>query len=239
MGFDRRILLVEDDPATRDALTLVLGLEGYQVTVAADGKEALDLLRRQEPPGLILLDLLTPVMDGWQFRREQAADPKLADIPVVIISGADHVEHEAASLGAAGYIRKPVEAGTLVATVRLVAAPRQAGVLVVEHQDAMRNLIAGALRHHGFKVHAASTGRQALELTEKHSQDIALVVWDARLEAEEGPGTLAALRRLNPQVRCCVISGQAAEQLRALAEGRPSPSLAEAARILRQLACLS
>src|ERR1044071_1184503 len=76
------ILVVEDDSAIREVLTDVLESEGYQVLNAANGREAIQLLRSSTLPCLILLDLMMPVMNGWQFRDEQRQDPLLAPVPV-------------------------------------------------------------------------------------------------------------------------------------------------------------
>jgi CheY-like chemotaxis protein len=80
------ILIVEDDLDIREALAEALGFEGYDVLLAENGQEALDVLRVGPLPHVILLDLLMPVMNGWEFRQEQLADPALAGIPVVVVS---------------------------------------------------------------------------------------------------------------------------------------------------------
>ena len=75
------VLVVEDDAAARQALVLLLGTEGYAVSAAANGQEALAFLRTRPPPDLILLDLMMPVMDGYEFRRVQRQDAALARSP--------------------------------------------------------------------------------------------------------------------------------------------------------------
>jgi CheY-like chemotaxis protein len=115
---DPTIFLVEDDKATRDAMTMVLESEGYRVKAAANGREALDRLRDARPPRLILLDLMMPVMNGWQFRDAQTRDPRLASIPVVLFSAEADLSQKAKNLGIAGYLQKPVEFDELLATVR-------------------------------------------------------------------------------------------------------------------------
>src|SRR3954469_25596166 len=96
----RSILVAEDDANTRQALASLLGAAGYTVTTAANGREALDALRRQ-PPDLVLLDLVMPELDGWQFLQQQRQDPALASIPVVVVSGAA-APHEQSALGVEG-----------------------------------------------------------------------------------------------------------------------------------------
>jgi CheY-like chemotaxis protein len=111
-GAGKRILVVEDDALTRGAIKMLLEWEGYRVHCAADGEEALGLLLRGLRPALILLDVRMPGCDGWGFREEQRADPDLANIPVVVISG-----EEASSLDAVGHIRKPFEPTELLEQV--------------------------------------------------------------------------------------------------------------------------
>jgi CheY-like chemotaxis protein len=111
---DKSVLLVEDDPLTRGAMRMVLEWEGYQVSCAANGREALDLLRRGERPSLILLDIAMPVLDGRQFREEQEKDPALSQIPVVVVSGTD----VAATVDAAAHVQKPFLPGELLEAIR-------------------------------------------------------------------------------------------------------------------------
>lgn len=86
------VLIVDDDPDIRSSFAFMLQAEGYQTLTAANGKEALDLLRTIDPPCLILLDLLMPVMDGVQFLSVLRGGSDLAAIPVVIVSAASTVQ---------------------------------------------------------------------------------------------------------------------------------------------------
>ena len=81
----KQILIVEDDPGSRRALANVLQDRGYTVTSASTATQALDLVR-EHPPGLIVLDLMLPDMEGWDFRLEQKKDPAIASIPVIGVS---------------------------------------------------------------------------------------------------------------------------------------------------------
>ena len=111
------VFIVDDDFGIRDAFREILEDEGYRVASAANGRAALEELRRCGPPCVILLDLMMPVMDGWQFRVEQQRDPQLAEIPVVVVSADSQVKQKARALKAAGYLQKPIEMDTLLATI--------------------------------------------------------------------------------------------------------------------------
>ena len=115
------ILIVDDDDDARQILGAVLGLSGYLVWQARDGQEALQQLRGACRPAAIVLDLCMPGMDGRAFRAAQVADPALAGIPIVVLSGEADGREEAAALGVAGYLRKPVELGALVALLQRYA----------------------------------------------------------------------------------------------------------------------
>ncbi len=121
------VLIVEDDLDIRDALSQILEEEGYHVATASNGLEALEQLRKGPRPLIILLDLMMPVMNGWQFRAEQRADPALADIPVVVISADNNVQEKARAIGVNDCFRKPIEISGLLATLARYAPTAPAG----------------------------------------------------------------------------------------------------------------
>ncbi len=112
-----RILLIEDDLAAREPLEELLRLEGLDVQIASDGAEAHEHLRGGARPCVILLDLLMPGMDGYEFRAEQMRDPALARIPVVVLSGDALIDEKALQLGIEDYLRKPVDADQFIAAI--------------------------------------------------------------------------------------------------------------------------
>jgi len=111
----RSILVVDDDASIREALSDLLGDEGYRVTTATNGAEALTLLRRPEllRPCVILLDLMMPVMNGQEFYAEQQRDPALARIPIVVISADGNIALKAAAFGGE-FLPKPVRLETVL-----------------------------------------------------------------------------------------------------------------------------
>jgi twitching motility two-component system response regulator PilH len=117
----KTILIIEDDTLHREMLTTALGEQGFTVVTATEGNEALNRLSSSRVPDLILLDMLVPSgnFDGWWFLRQRQRIPALAVIPVVIMTSLSVAcEEWAASLGAAGLLRKPFDAAALLPEVR-------------------------------------------------------------------------------------------------------------------------
>ena len=114
------ILIVDDDNDVRSALSELLEEEGFTVVGAGNGREALARLRGGGVrPAVILLDLMMPGMDGWDFRCEQLRDPKLARVPIVVVS-ASGFSHESirTQLHPAAYVEKPIEETALLGVIR-------------------------------------------------------------------------------------------------------------------------
>lgn len=120
----RAILIVDDDADIREALVDVLSDHGYVASSVANGREALELLRAGDQPGLILLDLMMPVMDGVEFRREQLEDPTLRELPVVLISAGNDLGRQASLLGAADAVQKPIDLSRLLTAIARQLAPQ-------------------------------------------------------------------------------------------------------------------
>jgi CheY-like chemotaxis protein len=117
------ILVVDDDADVRESLTEILGQEGYRVAGARNGREALEYLRNETRPSLILLDMMMPEMDGWRLRLELQKVPELASIPVVILSAHESVRDAALALGAADYLRKPLRLDSLLEVAERYCRP--------------------------------------------------------------------------------------------------------------------
>ncbi len=117
------ILIIDDDADIRELMKILLESAGYRVKVAADGSDALDQLRTGARPALIILDLMMPRLDGEQFLKRIRAG-RLADVPVVILSGHSVAEQKAGELHVACCLMKPVEVTDLLKTVRHFAPNR-------------------------------------------------------------------------------------------------------------------
>lgn len=117
------VLVVDDDPLIQTSLIIALESQGFTVQIARDGREALNVLRSGPPPRLIVLDLMMPGMDGFQFLQERQADPALADIPVVVLSGLDPASSGKVG-GAVEYLLKPIEVEEIVKQIHRYIAEK-------------------------------------------------------------------------------------------------------------------
>jgi two-component system response regulator CpxR len=114
MQQNNNVLVVEDDQGIREMMKIFLEMEGYHVVTAADGREGLERLSRLPEPGLVLLDLMMPVMNGWEF-LEALKDTNYAQMPVVVVTAyADKV----GGTQCVGVIGKPIDLDALLKTVR-------------------------------------------------------------------------------------------------------------------------
>jgi len=117
-----RVLIVEDDVDLREMMVQLLKLEGINSEAVANGREALEYLNRRlgNVPHLILLDLMMPVMDGWEFLRQKGSDAELAGVPVIVLSAIDR--SRAGELRADGYLVKPLDFERLLGLIRTYCA---------------------------------------------------------------------------------------------------------------------
>jgi CheY-like chemotaxis protein len=112
------VMVVEDDPDTRDALCEALTLYGYDAVSAPNGEQALRLLRASARPCLILLDMMMPVMDGWEFRTLQRTDEQIAMIPVACLTADRTARDRASDAGFIAFLPKPVELEEILSLIR-------------------------------------------------------------------------------------------------------------------------
>ena len=116
--FRKAVLVVEDDADVRTAIGLLLETHGFPVIEAEHGAAALDVLRANDEVGVVLLDLMMPVMDGWTFRAVQRREPGIAGVPVVVVTADATARETAPELRADAWIAKPVDFDRLVEVVR-------------------------------------------------------------------------------------------------------------------------
>jgi CheY-like chemotaxis protein len=119
-GAGQTILLVEDDSDVRESLQDILEDEGFDVVPASNGKQAIDFLTLNDPPGadLVILDLLMPMVSGWEVLQRMSTEPRLAGVPVIVLSAVATPRPPRAQ----GFVRKPFSVEAFVGEGRGVLA---------------------------------------------------------------------------------------------------------------------
>jgi signal transduction histidine kinase/CheY-like chemotaxis protein/HAMP domain-containing protein len=187
------VLVVDDDPATRELLERELVARGYSVVQAAGGAEAMRMARSLRPSA-ITLDIIMPDMDGWGVLRALKLDPELREIPVVLLTILGDREMGYA-LGASEFLTKPVDADQLSRTVGrfLAAAPAEASVLIVDDDAGTRQMLRRMLAKQGWQVREASSGQACLTELDRARPTVMLL--DLMMPGMDGFETLERVRR--------------------------------------------
>jgi adenylate cyclase len=185
-----RILVIDDDATVRDLMRRYLSREGFDVVTAAGGHEGLEFARELHP-SVITLDVFMPDMDGWSVLQAIKQDADLRHIPVIMMTISDE-KQKGITLGASGYLTKPVDRAQLAQLLDRfkTAMPR---ALVVEDnltdRDMMRRLLVGE----GWEVIVASNGREALDRLQSEHPN--LILLDLMMPEMDGFEFLAEFRK--------------------------------------------
>ncbi len=194
------VLVVDDDPISRDLIKRALARQGLHIELAGGGEQALRLAKQLRPDA-ITLDVIMPGMDGWAVLSALKADPDLADIPVILLSFVGN-KSLGFALGASDYLTKPVDGKRLAALLNkyrrdqdgVAANSLPCQILVVEDDDATRKILRRILEKKGWAVAEADSGRAALaqlEVSRPH-----LILLDLMLPEMDGFELIAELRKL-------------------------------------------
>jgi PAS domain S-box-containing protein len=184
------VLVIDDDPATRDLLSRMLAKEGFRILEAANGEDGLRLARA-ERPDVITLDVVMPGLDGWGVLAALKDDPTLATIPVVMLTITDD-KHLGFALGASEYLTKPIERDRLSAVLARYRKAPGAGVLVVEDDPDTRAVLRRSLEKEGWRVTEAENGRVGLARVAEAAP--ALILLDLMMPEMDGFEFLEGLR---------------------------------------------
>ncbi|MEG3876107.1 response regulator [Microcoleus sp. herbarium7] len=193
------VLIVDDDPISRDLIQRALARQGLRIEVAGGGEQALRLAKQLRPDA-ITLDVIMPGMDGWAVLSALKADPDLAEIPVILLSFVGN-KSLGFALGASDYLTKPVDGKRLAALLNkyrrdqdgVAANSLPCQILVVEDDDATRKILRRILEKKGWAVAEADSGHAALEqlaVARPH-----LILLDLMLPEMDGFELIAELRK--------------------------------------------
>jgi signal transduction histidine kinase/DNA-binding response OmpR family regulator len=184
------MLVIDDDPNVYDMMERILSREGLDVYGAATGKEGLALARRLKPV-VIALDIMMPGMDGWAVLQAIRADEELRDTRVVIVSMLDE-KPLGMALGADDYLTKPLRREQLLACIQRLVPVRDGYILLVEDDEALRELLQRTLIEEGWSVRVAETGQAALDLVAQSRPG--LILLDLKLPGLDGFAVIEGIR---------------------------------------------
>jgi signal transduction histidine kinase/CheY-like chemotaxis protein len=181
------VLAIEDDRISANLLSILLRETGFHVVVAQDGEEGLRKARSLHPASIIL-DIMLPKVDGWEFLAQIKADPETRDIPVIIVSVVDQ-PGKGFALGAADYLIKPVNREKLTAALQRVRIPSNvkgsaAKVLAIDDDPMTLELIRATLEAEGYTVLRAAGGEEGIALAK--SELPALIILDLLMPDVDG-----------------------------------------------------
>jgi CheY-like chemotaxis protein len=215
-----RVLVADDNKDAADSLSKLVKMWGHDVRWVYDGAAAFEMTSIYRPD-VLLLDIAMPKMNGCHLVRQLRRQTCFKDAVLIAITGYADEAHRLLSMEAGfdHYLVKPVGPSTLEDLLLLQqsrlaespeippAAPRTYGILVADDEPSVRGVLSVTLRQQGFAVWLAADGWEALDLYWQHAPAIDVVMLDVLMPGLDGPQTLAALQELNPQVRCCFMSG--------------------------------
>lgn len=198
------VLVVDDDPHTRHILQDDLSEQGYAVAVAKNGAETIAMAKKLRPD-VILLDVKTPEMGGWEVLSELKSNSLLYDIPVIIIS-VDEQQQTGSAFGATDYLMKPFRQNQLTHLLKKYKLDTEANklVMLVDDDEFTLDLMAGILKDNGWRVFKAENGRVALEHIDEKNPS--LILLDLNMPVMDGFTVLPILREKYPDVPVVILT---------------------------------
>ena len=223
------LLVIDDDPLSRDLLQRMMEKEGYAVLVASGGAEGLKMARENQPD-LITLDVMMPSMDGWAVLTALKADAATAEIPVVMMTMVED-KPMGFALGAADYLTKPIDKAKVLAAVSRRVGRSGEDVLIVEDDPMAADIVRRTLESGGFRTRHARNGREALQAV--HEARPQLIVLDLMMPEMDGFTLLDALRMEGPEFAAIPVVVLSAKDLtpeeREILSGRVQDTLRKGA----------
>ncbi len=190
-----RILIIVADPEVRQIVAALLDASFYAPLEAATSEQGLELAD-QKLPDLILLDGTMPGMDGWTVLTKLQSNPKLSDIPVIMLTGKGDIDM-ALSLGATAVLPKPIDAGRLTTEIAMLLNPLpRCHVLLVEDDAAASTLVTRLLEREGWQYHVASNGKAAVRVLRKSIPVV--MILDLKMAGMNGFELLEVMQK-NPE----------------------------------------
>ena len=209
-----RILIVEDDPPTRELMAWLLREAGHTVSEAGDGADGLRLALDGRPD-MVVCDLRLPSVDGYAVARALKGDPGCVAIPLLAVSTLrpEQDRERVLAAGFDGYVCKPIEPASFVAEVEAFLptataaseAPALPALLVVDDDTFMREVLVDSLEGEPWRILGAGSAEEALDLLARHPVDV--ILSDQCMPGMQGTELMAQVSRLYPHTVRLILSG--------------------------------
>ena len=200
-----KILVVDDEQSMRVTLAAILREEGYQVTTAATGEEAVELCSK-ENFGVVLMDVRMPGIDGVEAFRHIRRHQEGVRVILMSAYGIDALRDAALDEGAVAFLAKPLDLEMLVDLIRDVT---ETAILVVENEEETASVLQGKLKEQGYRVTVTASPHEALELVEQIRFDLIFV--DVNLPAMNGLELYLAIKKITPTAMAIIMTGMEEE----------------------------
>lgn len=221
-----KVLLVEDDDSAREKLADAIQKVGYQVIIAENGQEGLNLFK-MELPEILITDMKMPGMDGLELMKK--AKRILPDVQVILITAFGEVNAAITAIreGALDYLKKPLDLNELILALgrageKIVELKKRTvlpAILLADDEDKIRERLSRELKKEGWKVFAAADGQEAIDLFNMNNID--LVILDIKMPKKDGLQALQEMRSMSDDFEAIVLTGHGDEDtaIQALREG--------------------
>jgi two-component system, NtrC family, response regulator HydG len=199
------ILIVDDNEGLCRTLSLILRRHGYDVTIALDGFRAIQA-SRDHSFDLIFMDIRMPELNGVEtFKRVRSFDPEVSVMMMTAFEMED-LKQEALDAGALGIMNKPFEITRMMEIVEGVCSgSADVPVLVVDDDESTRHTLGNILTKHGYQVHLASSGEEAVEMVRTGTFQVAFL--DMKMPGINGLETYLAIREIDQKITAIIITG--------------------------------
>ncbi len=199
------ILIVDDNESLRKTMSFIFVREGYEVSTANDGPEAIKLVK-ESPFDIVFMDIKMPLMDGVEtYKRAKAINPDMVVIMMTAYAVEDLIQ-EALKEGAYGVIYKPLDMEKVFSLVQEAMETKKPALIMVVDDDpgtcaTLKNVLVGR----GYRVSIASTGEEAISLAKENNHDIIFI--DLKLPTINGLETFLTIKQHNPEAVAIMITG--------------------------------
>jgi DNA-binding response OmpR family regulator len=202
------ILVVEDDAVSRKLITSILEKHDFTVVAKESAMDAWKYLESGKSCELIVTDVMMPIMDGFALIQKLKANKRFSKLPIILCTSLNDSNSivKGMKAGVADYVVKPVKSAVLVSKINEALDKIGGAVLVVDDEEAIRQVLSQTIKREGYPVITAESANQALELIERKKID--LVISDIVMPDMDGMELLAKVKERHPKLPVILISGR-------------------------------